>query len=110
MVRVAVTDLSGGIVLSRALISGPPNLFGGWILEVGDRAAGGNDFGRFGRVAAFRGFEWQGTELLTAGGIAVAGSGRISDGFYTTTLVGRRYWVDMPRSRCAAPGRSRFEH
>ena len=85
-VRVAVTDLSGGIVLSRVLISGPPNLFGGWILEVGALAAGGNDFGRFGRVAAFRGFEWQGTELLTGGGIAVAGSGRISDGFYTTTL------------------------
>jgi subtilisin family serine protease len=85
-VRVAVTDLSGGIILSRVLISSPPNLFGGWILEVGDLAAGGNDFGRFGRVAAFRGFEWQGTELLTGGGIAVAGSGRISDGFYTTTL------------------------
>ncbi|MCL7960009.1 MAG: S8 family serine peptidase [marine benthic group bacterium] len=85
-VRVAVTDPSGGIVLSRTLISGPPNLFGGWILEVGDLAAGGNDFGRFGRVAAFRGFEWQGTELLTGGGIAVAGSGRLSDGFYTTTL------------------------
>lgn len=85
-VRVAVTDLSGGIVLSRVLISGPPNLFGGWILEVGGLAAGGNDFGRFGRVAAFRGFEWQGTELLTGGGIAVAGAGRISDGFYTTTL------------------------
>ncbi|MCK5482692.1 MAG: S8 family serine peptidase, partial [Gemmatimonadetes bacterium] len=44
-VRVAVTDLSGGIVLSRILVSGPPNLFGGWILEVGDLAAGGNDFG-----------------------------------------------------------------
>jgi hypothetical protein len=85
-VRVAVTDLSGGIVLSRVLISAPPNLFGGWILEVGDLAAGGNDFGRFGRVAAFRGFEWMGDELLTGGGIAVAGAGRISDGFYTTSL------------------------
>ncbi len=85
-VRVAVTDLSGGIVLSRVLVSGPPNLFGGWILEVGDLAVGGNDFGRFGRVAAFRGFEWQGTELLTGGGVAVAGAGRISDGFYTTVL------------------------
>ena len=85
-VRVAVTDLSGGIVLSRVLLSGPPNLFGGWILEVGDLAVGGNDFGRFGRVAAFRGFEWQGTELLTAGGMAVAGAGRVSDGFYTTSL------------------------
>ncbi len=85
-VRVAVTDLSGGIVLSRVLVNGPPNLFGGWILEAGDLAAGGNDFGRFGRVAAFRGFEWKGDELLTAGGIAVAGAGRISDGFYTTVL------------------------
>ena len=85
-VRVAVTDLSGGIVLSRVLFAGPPNLFGGWILEAGELAAGGNDFGRFGRVAAFRGFEWRGAELLTAGGIAVAGSGRVSDGFYTTTL------------------------
>jgi hypothetical protein len=85
-VRVAVTDLSGGIVLSRVLFAGPPNLFGGWILEVGDLAAGGNDFGRFGRVAAFRGFEWRGAELLTAGGVAVAGAGRLSDGFYTTSL------------------------
>ncbi len=85
-VRVAVTDLSGAIVLSRVLVNGPPNLFGGWILESGDLAAGGNDFGRFGRVAAFRGFEWRSEELLTAGGIAVAGAGRISDGFYTTVL------------------------
>jgi len=85
-VRVAVTDLSGGIVLSRVLISGPPNLFGAWILEAGNLAAGGNDFGRFGRVAAFRGFEWMGAELLTAGGIAVGGVGRVSDGFYTTVL------------------------
>jgi len=85
-VRVAVTDAAGGIVLSRVLFSGPPNLFGGFILEAGDLAAGGNDFGRFGRVAAFRGFEWRGTDLLTAGGIAVAGAGRLSDGFYTTSL------------------------
>jgi hypothetical protein len=85
-VRVAVTDLSGGIVLSRVLVSGPPNLFGAWILEAGNLAAGGNDFGRFGRVAAFRGFEWLGAELLTAGGIAVSGAGRVSDGFYTTAL------------------------
>ncbi|MBT8478604.1 MAG: S8 family serine peptidase, partial [Gemmatimonadetes bacterium] len=85
-VRVAVTDRSGAIVLSRVLVNGPPNLFGGWILEAGNLAAGGNDFGRFGRVAAFRGFEWEGDELLPAGGIAVAGAGRVSDGFYTTTL------------------------
>jgi hypothetical protein len=85
-VRVVVTDLSGAIVLSRVMVAGPPNLFGGWILETGDLAAGGNDFGRLGRVAAFRGFEWQGTELLAAGGVAVAGSGRLSDGFYTTSL------------------------
>ncbi len=85
-VRVAVTDRSGGIVLSRILVNAPPNLFGGWILEAGSLAAGGNDFGRFGRVGAFRGFEWEGDDLLPAGGIAVAGAGRVSDGFYTTTL------------------------
>ncbi len=85
-VRVAVTDAAGAIVLSRVLFSGPPNLFGGWILETGDLAAGGNDFGRFGRVAAFRGFEWKGEELLTAAGFALAGGGRVSDGFYTTSL------------------------
>ena len=85
-VRVAVTDASGGIVLSRVLVSAPPNLFGAYILEAGDLAAGGNDFGRFGRIAAFKGFEWKGTELLTAGGFGIAGVGRLSDGMYTTVL------------------------
>ncbi|MEE8573663.1 MAG: S8 family serine peptidase, partial [Gemmatimonadota bacterium] len=85
-VRIHVTDLSGGIVLSRVLVSGPPNLFGAYILEAGDLAAGGNDFGRFGRVAAFKGFVWQGTEFLPAGGFAIAGVGRLSDGMYTTVL------------------------
>jgi len=85
-VRVAVTDASGGIVLSRVLVSAPPNMFGAYILEAGDLAAGGNDFGRFGRIAAFKGFEWRGTELLTAAGFGIAGIGRLSDGMYTTVL------------------------
>jgi len=110
VVRVAVTEPSGGIVLSRVLYAGPPNLFGAWILEDGDLAAGGNDFGRFGRVAAFRGFEWRGADLLTAAGFAVAGVGRISDGFYSTTL-GR---ADLKSSAPAietdwAPSRSETE-
>jgi hypothetical protein len=85
-VQVDVMDASGAIVLSRALISGPPNPFGGYILEAGDLAVGGNDFGRFGRIAAFRGFEWRDVELLTAAGFGVAAGGRLSDGMYTTTL------------------------
>lgn len=85
-VRVVITDRSGAIVWSRVLAAGPPNLVGGWILEAGQLAVGGNDFGRFGRVAAFRGFEWEGEDLLPAGGFAVAGAGRVSDGFYTETL------------------------
>lgn len=84
--RVAVTDESGGLVLSRVLLSGPPNLFGGYVLEAGSLAAGGNDFGRFGRIAAFRGFEWRGVELLPAAGIGIAAGGRLSDGFYVTSL------------------------
>jgi hypothetical protein len=97
-VRVAVTDASGAIVLSRVLLSGPPNVFGGYVLEAGDLAAGGNDFGRLGRIAAFRGFEWRGTELLPAAALAVAAGGRLSDGIYVTAL-GR---IDQKASAPAA--------
>ncbi len=106
-VRVVVTDGSGGIVLSRVLVSGPPNLFGAYILEAGDLAAGGNDFGRFGRIAAFKGFMWQGTELLTAGAFAVAGVGRLSDGMYTTVLGRANIKASAPAAETDwAPSRS----
>ena len=63
-----VTSQGGLFVARLAKARGQervPDPIARWRLEVGDLAAGGNDFGRFGRVAAFRGFEWQGTELLT---------------------------------------------
>lgn len=85
-VRVTVSDRAGGIVLSRLVFAGPPDDFGGFVLTAGQLAAGANDFGRLGRIAATPGFSWQGTELLPAGGIGVAAGGVVSDGFYFTTL------------------------
>jgi subtilisin family serine protease len=85
-VRVTVTDGAGEIALSRLVYAAPPDAFGGFVLTVGDLAAGANDFGRLGRIAAPQGLVWQGTELLPAGGIAVAAGGVVSDGLYVTTL------------------------
>ncbi len=84
--QVTVLDRSGSTVLSRSVYVAPPNLFGAYVLEDGDLAAGGNDFGRFGRVAAFQGFSWKGREMLPAAAFFVAGGGRISDGMYSTVL------------------------
>ncbi len=84
--RVTVLDRSGGIVLSRWAYAGPPNNVGGFVLRDGTTEVGGNDFGRFGRIAAPTGFLWQGQELLPAASLFVAGGGRISDGIYTTVL------------------------
>lgn len=85
-IRVTVTGRAGDVVLSRLVRAGPPDGFGGFVLTAGDVSAGANDFGRLGRIAAPEGFRWRGTELLPAGGIAVSAGGRISDGFYVSTL------------------------
>ncbi len=85
-VRVTVTDGTGALVLSRLVYAGPPDAFGGFVLAAGELAAGANDFGRLGRIAATQGFVWQGTELLPAGAIAVAAGDVVSDGMYATTL------------------------
>jgi bacillopeptidase F len=87
-VRVSILEADLTPVLSRWLLFEPPNLFGAL-------RAGANDFGRFGRVAAIPGFEWRGTELLTAGGFGIAAGGRVSDGFYVTT-IGRADQKDRP--------------
>ena len=92
---VTLHDSDGTTVLSRLMLLVPPNVFGGFVLEDGGLKAGANDFGRLGRVAANSGFEWQGVELLTAGGLGVAAAGRVSDGFFVTTL-GRSDQKDMP--------------
>jgi hypothetical protein len=83
--RVVVSG-SGGVVLSRLVFAGPPDLFGGFVLSAGQLSAGANDFGRLGRIAALSGFVWQGVELLPAAGLAVAAGSVISDGMYATTL------------------------
>jgi hypothetical protein len=85
-VRVTVTDDAGEVVLTRLVRAVPPDAFGGFVLTAGDLAAGANDFGRLGRIAAIQGFQWQGTELLPAGGLAVAAGTRVSDGLYVSTL------------------------
>ncbi len=85
-VVITLRDFEGTIVLSRSVLLAPPDLYGGFVLEAGDLRAAANDFGRLGRVAATPGFEWRGLEMLTAGGLAVAGSGRVSNGWYETTL------------------------
>ncbi|MEJ2546901.1 MAG: FlgD immunoglobulin-like domain containing protein, partial [Gemmatimonadota bacterium] len=97
--RVRATILSDDLspVLSRLLLLAPPDLFGGFVLEAGDLRAGANDFGRFGRVAAIPGFEWREVELLTAGALGIAAEGRVSDGFYVTT-IGRSDQKDRPPS------------
>lgn len=84
--RVMVTDAGGALVLSRLMFLGPPDLFGGFVLSAGQLAAGANDFGRLGRIAALSGFVWQGEELLPAAGLAVAAGSVVSDGMYATTL------------------------
>jgi bacillopeptidase F len=84
--RVTVLSADRIPVISRLLLFAPPNVFGGFVLEAGGLRAGANDFGRFGRVAALPGFEWGGTELLPAAGLGIAAAGRVSDGFYVTTL------------------------
>ncbi|MCL7966324.1 MAG: S8 family serine peptidase [marine benthic group bacterium] len=95
--RVRATILSNDLspVLSRWILFEPPNLFGGFVLETGALRAGANDFGRIGRIAAIPGFEWRGMELLTAGGLGVTAEGRVSDGFYVTT-IGRSDQKDRP--------------
>ena len=92
---VTVQNADGTAVLSRLILLVPPNVFGGFVLESGDLRAGANDFGRLGRVAATAGFEWRGVELLTAGGLGIAAAGRVSDGFFVTTL-GRSDQKDKP--------------
>ena len=77
---------TGSPVFSRVIFLAPPNVFGGFVLEDGELRAGANDFGRLGRVTASSGFVWQDVELLTAGGLGVAAVGRVSDGFFVTTL------------------------
>jgi bacillopeptidase F len=84
--RVTVMRDDRTPVISRLLLFAPPNVFGGFVLESGNLRAGANDFGRFGRVAALPGFEWRGSELLPAAGFGIAAAGRVSDGFYVTTL------------------------
>jgi len=84
--RVTVLDGTLTPVMSRLLSFAPPNVFGGFVLEAGGLRAGANDFGRFGRVAALAGFEWRGNELLPAAGLGIAAGGRVSDGFYVSTL------------------------
>jgi len=86
VMRVTVNDRAGSLVLSRLVFAGPPDVFGGFVLSAGGLAAGANDFGRFGRIAAPQGFEWQGNDLLPAGGVAVAAGDIVSDGLYVTTL------------------------
>ncbi|MGI9038648.1 MAG: S8 family serine peptidase, partial [Gemmatimonadota bacterium] len=83
--RVRVLDAEG-VVLDRLVWIGPPDGFGGFVLADGSVAAGANDFGRIGRVAAPQGFVWQGVELLPAAGVAVVAGNVVSDGFYATTL------------------------
>lgn len=85
-IRVTVTGEAGETVLSRVVLAGPPDGFGGFVLTAGDLSAGANDFGRLGRIAAVQGFQWQGAELLPAAGLAVAAGGRVSDAFYVSTL------------------------
>lgn len=84
--RVTITETGGGVVLSRLVLIGPPDLFGGFVLTAGSLTAGANDFGRLGRIAALSGFVWQGEELLPAAGLAVAAGSVVSDGMYATTL------------------------
>ncbi len=86
VLNATLFDLGGVAVFSRALLLSPPDFFGGFVLTAGNLQAGGNDFGRLGRIAATSGFRWDGTELLTAGSIFVAGGGLISDGMYNTVL------------------------
>ena len=83
---VTLRNGTGSLVFSRVILLAPPNVFGGFVLEDGELRAGANDFGRLGRVTASSGFVWQDVELLTAGGLGVAGVGRVSDGFFVTTL------------------------
>lgn len=85
-VRALARDLSGSLAASAVLQLSPPNLFGGFVLTAGELEAGGNDFGRVGRIAALSGFDWMGSELLPAGAFFVAGGDRISDGIYVTSL------------------------
>jgi len=77
---------AGAMVFSRVILLAPPNVFGGFVLQDGELLVGANDFGRLGRVTASSGFVWQDDELLTAGGLGVAAGGRVSDGFFVTTL------------------------
>ncbi|MBK5097320.1 MAG: S8 family peptidase [Gemmatimonadetes bacterium] len=93
--RVTLQDVAGSVVLSRVILLAPPNVFGGFVLEDGDLRVGANDFGRLGKVAANSGFQWRGVELLTAGGLGIAAAGRVSDGFFVTTL-GRSDQKDRP--------------
>lgn len=85
-IQITLRDVTGAVVLSSSMLLEAPDLYGGFVLEAGDLRVGANDFGRLGRVAAAPGFEWKGEEMLTAGGLAVAGSGRVSNGWYVTTL------------------------
>jgi len=84
VVHAVVFDLSGSVLLSRSLVLTPPGIFGGFILTAGALNAGANNFGRMGQVAAFKGFEWRGEELLPSASFVVAGGGRLSDGMYST--------------------------
>lgn len=84
VVLASLTPLSGRPSISRSLLFVPPDVFGGFVLVDGGLRAGGNDFGRVGRIAAAEGFAWQGGDLLPAGSFFVAGGGRISDGMYVS--------------------------
>ncbi|MDH3297834.1 MAG: S8 family serine peptidase [Gemmatimonadota bacterium] len=105
-VRVIVSD-AGGVLLSRLVFAGPPDLFGGFVLTAGQLSAGANDFGRLGRIAALSGFVWQGIELLPAAGLAVAAGPVVSDGMYATTLGRSDLKVFAPAAETDwAPSRS----
>lgn len=82
VLHAVLSSRSGLLDISRSLLLTPPDVFGGFLLADGALRAGGNDFGRLGRIAAPEGFVWQGQDRLPAGSFFVAGRGRISDGIY----------------------------
>ena len=86
LLHVTLFGLGGQTELVRSFYVVRSDAFGGFILRAGDLAAGANDFGRLGRVAAFQGFVWQGTEMLPSGSVFVSDPTRISDAIYVTVL------------------------
>ena len=96
LVHVTLFGSGGRTELARSFYLALADAFGGFILRAGDLAAGANDFGRLGRVAAFQGFVWNGNEMLPSGSFFVADPARISDAIYVTVL-------DRPDLKTADP-------